>query len=1479
MKAFTDVGVITGARSTEYLLEKSRIVTQASDERNYHVFYEMLSGLSDTEKEKYGLQSADNYFYLNQGGCFKIKSKDDAEDFRALLAAMQVLSFTSEEQDTIFRILASVLHLGNIYFHRKQLKHGQEGVEIGSDAEIRWASHLLQLSLDGILRAMTTKTTEARNERVVTPLNIDQALDARDAIAKALYSSLFSWLVQRVNNIVFKGPRKTSIAILDIFGFEDFKENSFEQLCINYANETLQYYFNKHVFKLEQQEYAKERIEWQPVNYQDNQPVLNLIAKKPVGILPLLDDESNFPKATDLSFLEKCHYNHALNELYSRPRMSSMEFGVKHYAGQVWYSVDGFLDKNRDTLRGVVVELLISSKLPMISKMFQELRDTAEAAKTISKSNGRFVTMKPRTPTVGARFHDSLQSLVDQMAKCHPWFVRCIKPNNEKAPMKFDMLIVLEQLRYSGMLETISIRKTGYPIRMKFQQFAERYRCIVPGRLPRGSPSRDVCRVILDKIPGSKDQYQLGSSKVFLRESLEQALEKERVNILRGSVVTIQRYVRGYQARKKYKLMRHSAVKIQTSYRAWTARRSYRIIRKGIIRTQANYRMLRQKREYDKIKAILARKREADRLALERSKERANKEEQERASRAVAGVNHLEIPAELAFIFSKLDEWQCIHNERNVSKVVGEVAKPFSPEYRLPSDIDQHAFTKFTNVYFKAHIWGMKREPIKTPFLAKTNESDYQCSLALFKLILRFMNDNNLSGKKERILGDYIVQKGLLNETMRDEILCQLCNQTWKNDNEANNERAWILMANCLSCFAPSRHLCKYLLKYVSDHAYDGYKAHCQRKLLQGQKLDPEGRRTYPPSLLEWKSNTRRTNMALEAKFADGGSMYGPVESLTTGEEFAASLLKARGIDDCYGWTVDLDDDGDLYELNGYDYVLDLIAETEVPPAFPVCKSFFLVSANKNKKTKYSSATWAASPHNPERINTFEIDIDESPPAPIRYKQPIKSRSIDDITRADQHSSHEYLTRERRKERIRSSSHERLLDDIGRIDPPLSKTSALNDRYFENGKTTRSDLIVEETSRSRSRPEPIGSMLGLSKSKLNERYTEREVPGLSETSKLNKRYLAPKNNSSQQRPEEDLHHSKTAQSPPSSAWQDELGLASSALNDRYFSRQELLKQTKTDASDAGSRRGDGSVIHGPTPSIDESSKINGHSPDMNGSGNNRDASNSSQASNDGIDFPEFDFPENGDEEEEIEPDDFLPDPDGSRCSRTTESTRYVKYSGKQQAVKGHSHSTKAHIDRNRDDYSSVGGPKSSAMSDTSEAPSLASHVKNVRIPSHTSDLDQYLDDLFNPVLDGNLDELSDARSLAASIKGGRGPEPLSVYNKDSSEIDPYNILDELLPEPPEEEFSNLNNPESLAKALKGGGKAVGGGIDTQQRGAPNGLHSQSMTPNMSTPSPALPGGVGNSSASSTTGGSNLPLYNLSGRHETKGFLIFFNTFI
>ncbi|XP_064478725.1 unconventional myosin-XV-like isoform X2 [Ornithodoros turicata] len=1311
LEVFFKDGVITGANTKNYLLEKSRIVTQASEERNYHVFYELLVGLGAQEKEKFGLQTADKYFYLNQGGSIEIPCKDDAEDFRCLLSAMQVLGFTADEQDAIFRILAAVLHIGNVYFHRKPLKHGQEGVEVGSEAEIRWVSHLLQISPEGILDALTTKATEARNERMVTALNIDQALDARDAVAKALYSSLFSWLVRRINEIVCHGQRKTSLAILDIFGFEDLKDNSLEQLCINYANETLQHHFNKQVFKLEQAEYTRERLEWQPLPFTDNQAVLALLAKKPLGILPLLDDESNFPRATDLSFLEKCHYNHALDELYSRPRMSSLEFGIRHYAGQVWYTVDSFLDKNRDTLRADVVDLLVSSKLQLVSEMFRRRRAFTEASRMASKADGRFVTMKPRAPTVAARFCDSLHGLIDAMNQCHPWFVRCLKPNREKAPMKLDMALVLEQLRYSGMLDTIRIRKLGFPVRYKFAVFADRYRCLVPGLA--ATSSRDVCRAVLERTPGSQDGYQLGTSKVFLKETVEQTLDQERVAVLRSAIVVLQRHVRGYLARRHYRAMRKAARRIQTAYRGYAARSRYRKVRRGVIKAQANYRMLRQKREYDKIKAILARKREADRLALERAKERAARDQQERAARAVAGVNHLEIPAELAFIFTKLDEWQSPHNDRNVTKASPSVSRPRTSTPGLPSDVDQHVFTKFTNIYFKSHLWGMKREPIRTPFLAKASGSQHQDSLALFKLILRFMNDSHLSGQRERVLGDYIVQRGLREATMRDELLCQLCNQTWQNDNAANCQRGWLLMANCLSAFPPSSTLYKYLLKYVSDHGQEGYAAYCQQQLLRQNGLGPEDARTYPPCLLEWKANTRKMQMALEAQFPDEREGLGAVDSWTTGEEFAAELLHARGVDDAYGWTTELLDEGATYSLNGTDYVLDLIAETEVPPAFPVCKSYFLVSHSGGPGEPPSSNSALASPHRPDRVETYEVELHDLPPAP---PQRVSSNSAPTEGRSPQASAAAPSTRPQR--------------GAIPVPPPVvpdaaAVTSSPSRRSNESQNQQRRQVreFVHETRTgcltvegSLDRREPRSSPALTNRTRSLEDLLDGGPPdgALSKQSALNGRYFEGSRPPSKGRistPQYLPSGRDSAAAPESSAtssssaWQRRMGLSSSALNERYF-------QVAPSASETASE-----LLLGESGRDDHSERTD--SPSL-----------------DGLDFPELD----------------LGDTDSAVGYSRGEQQRYIKYAGTRPPRRGAAHSSRAHIDRTRD-LSDYGGARSSALSDTSEAPSLASHVKNVRIPSHTSDLDQYLDELFNPVLDGNLDEMSDARSLAASLKG------------------------------------------------------------------------------------------------------------------------------
>ena len=220
---------------------------------------------------------------------------------------------------------------------------------------------------------------------------------------------------------------------------------------------------------------------------------------------------------------------------------------------------------------------------------------------------------------------------------------------------------------------------------------------------------------------------------------------------------------------------------------------------------------------------------------------------------------------------------------------------------RLPSDIDYYVFSKVANIYFKSHLWQMRKEPIKTPFLAKSKESDYHESLAIFKLILRFMNDGQLSGQKEKILGDYIINKGIRNEKLRDEIYCQLANQTWKNENEANCERGWLLMANCLSAFPPSSTLYKYLLKYVSDHAYNGYKSVCQAKLLRAGRLEHKAARQFPPTVLEWRANKKRVNMALEVSCYDGETNHTPVESLSSAQSYAARVLRDRNIKVCNG--------------------------------------------------------------------------------------------------------------------------------------------------------------------------------------------------------------------------------------------------------------------------------------------------------------------------------------------------------------------------------------------------------------------------------------------------------------------------------------------------------------------------------------------------------------------------------------------------
>ncbi|KAK3884845.1 hypothetical protein Pcinc_010904, partial [Petrolisthes cinctipes] len=1225
---------------------------------------------------------------------------------------------------------------------------------------------------------------EARNDRVFTPLNIDQALDARDAVAKALYSSLFSWLVRRVNSIIHKGARKTHISILDIFGFEVFKENSFEQLCINYANEKLQFHFNKHIFKLEQQEYAKEKIDWQNIEYQDNLPVIELIARKPVGLLHLLDDESNFPKATDHSYLEKCHYNHALNELYSRPRMSCMEFGIKHYAGQVWYSVEGFLDKNRDTLRNDVVELLISSKLPMLSEMFLDVRRIGSENKTLTKANGRFVTMKPRTPTVAARFNDSLTHLMESMAKCNPWFVRCVKPNTDKSPLKLDMPCVLEQLRYSGMLQTITIRQQGFPVRMKFTHFAERYRCLLPGHLPRGAPSKEVCRVVLDRSIGttattttavttttttmvSRASYQLGTTKIFLKEALEQALEKERYQRLSHSVITIQRYVRGYLARRRYHTQQRSAVLIQASVRMWTARMKYITLRSAVVKIQALARGRSTRTMCIRLKEEMVRRRRVEEAARQRAEREAkqSRAEQERVQRSVAGVNHLEIPAELAFILSKLSDWEGGEgSERNVGRCNTHTQAIPTAHYSLPHDIDYHAFSKFTSIYFKSHIWGMKREPIKTPFLSKSRDADYTDSLAVFKLILRFMNDPTLSGPKETILGNYITNKGLMNERLQDEILCQLCNQTWRNDNTANAERGWLLLSNCLSVFPPSPTLFKYILKHVSDHGLNGYAGSCQRKLLSCHQRSGGVARSTPPTGLEWRANRMKTQMALAATFPDGKVGVGEVDSWTSAEEFAGRLLEERGVSESSGWSVALSIDDTmttLVETPGLEYVMDLIGSMELPHTFPRIHNSHLYTGGNGEEGVGVCVTPVLPTLNQHQTTL----IDESPVVARRTRSPPA------------------LTRKLSREAL--EAHDQVMSAVPEPGPRgggggvvgggggegesgigLSRTSALNNRYFDDKSKSRSlDNLLDSS--------PDLQLLGLSGSRLNDRYHSVERlsgqrgggPGVGDLVVVN-------------------------------------GGGSVGTDHQVTASTHDLDQLESVSQQGGTKSLSGSRTWNKYDLMEETSGV----------------------------------------EEETK----------TEYSRT--SSRYIKGgqagAGRRGGGAGGWHqSARAQLERG--EYI-----KSSAMSDTSEAPSLASHVRRVRVPSQASDVDQFLDDLFMPLISHTYpqeitpeefdNDFDDSIALARTRQGSLRRQSLLHALQDIT----------VLPT-----LSHLSTCSHLTRAIKGGGQGAA-----------------EVEPGTGTPTPTTTtttagvggGGVGggvyfhNTSPGSPTPPNTLPLYSTGG---------------
>jgi myosin V len=609
---FNRRGHLIGGMIRTYLLEKVRLPTQQPGERNFHVFYQMMVGGSDEDIEDWNLENIEEYWYANQGGIFELQHVDDGDEYRAMRAALNTLSFPEDHQIGLFRVLAGLLHLGQVQF---VADHDGEGCEVSPDESsknhLENAARLLGLRVNDVAKTFTIRIINARGEIFEKKLTSFQAFDARDALSKAIYGQIFQWLVQNINKSIMVDMKnvRADIGVLDIFGFECFKQNSFEQLCINYTNETLQQQFNQFIFKMEQLEYQKEKIEWSFVEFPDNQDCLDLIEHKLNGVLAMIDDECKLPKASDEKLAARMYKAFESNKRFSASVTQKRDwlFCINHYAGPVVYSTLTFVDKNKDELPKESFSLLQTSSNSLVSVLF-------EAPVKPEKTN-------QTVPSVSSQFKEQLGSLMSKIYSTSPHYIRCLKPNDQNIPDCLDRVRVTEQLRYGGVLEAVRVARSGFPVRLIHIDFYTTYRPLVnpfspaAKQLPRviipdKHNQRDYCQKLVTALFDSVcnilhpsmaswkkkkiDSFmewsgalqipvhniQLGQSKVFLRKSAHDMLEAKRSKRLLNATIVIQSKIRSFIASQRYVVAKKAVEVLQRAFRVFRARKTVAKLRR-----------------------------------------------------------------------------------------------------------------------------------------------------------------------------------------------------------------------------------------------------------------------------------------------------------------------------------------------------------------------------------------------------------------------------------------------------------------------------------------------------------------------------------------------------------------------------------------------------------------------------------------------------------------------------------------------------------------------------------------------------------------------------------------------------------------------------------------------------------------------------------------------------------------------------------
>ena len=765
---FRRSGQIAGAFIDWYLMEKSRVVKQNSSERNYHIFYQFLKGADHRMKEEFlvGGLGVEDFTYTKNGNDI-IAGVSDTDEWNLLIEAFQVMGFSVLEQKSVIRTIATVLLLGNITITKESLRAEQASLTKEGFGQAEKACRLLGVSLDRFVRGLLHPKVKAGREWVEKVQTPEQVRSSLDALSKGIYERAFGDLVTRINRQLDRTGMGLDdshfIGVLDIAGFEIFEENSFEQLCINYTNEKLQQFFNHHMFVLEQEEYAREQIEWKFIDFgKDLQPTIDLIElPNPIGIFSCLDEDSVMPKATDRTFTEKMHGLWDKKSPKYKASRLTQGFVLIHYAAEVEYSTNGWLEKNKDPLNDNLTRLLASSSDKHVAALFTDCADMED-----DNSALRSRVKKGLFRTVAQRHKEQLTSLMNQLHSTHPHFVRCILPNHKKKPKQFCAPLVLDQLRCNGVLEGIRIARTGFPNRLPFSEFRHRYEVLCQN-MPKGYlDGKSATQIILEKLDLDKALYRVGRTKVFFRAGVLAELEEQRDTLIRAIMSRFQSIARGFTQRRiankrlyraeATRIVRHNfQVYIDLYNNPWW---SLFVRMKPLLGASTNAGEVKKRDE--KIQKLEAKmqKESSDRQKLEEDRRRAYTEVQ-RIQQTLENERSLALDKEEIFKRLQHRESELSDNLATASKNAGEVKKRDETIQRLEAKL-QHEILSRQTIEDK-----FKRADAEVQRLQQISESERSNALGKEETFKRFQErEAELNNRLVEIEQAFATDKGLILE-------------------------------------------------------------------------------------------------------------------------------------------------------------------------------------------------------------------------------------------------------------------------------------------------------------------------------------------------------------------------------------------------------------------------------------------------------------------------------------------------------------------------------------------------------------------------------------------------------------------------------------------------------------------------------------------------------------------------------------------